>query len=94
MTVSSEPVTVKLFRISSKDITDTLVANLSHSTAKPSRFAEFAMISFGVEQAFQADSSVGIAIARVFMVPVVTAIARHTGSSRDFRVAKIVISTD
>jgi len=93
MAVPSESVAVKVLRVRSQDVTDTLFAHASDSVAPESGLAVLAVSALRVEETLETAAGVGIAVAGVVVVPVVTAVAWDAGAAGNFRISVKIVST-
>ena len=78
-TVASQPIAVgAIVLVRAKLVALALLAGLRHGVAKIPRLAVLTLVPLCVADALEALARAGIAVARVHLVPVVTAVALDT----------------
>ena len=77
--------------IGAEHVTCALLAHVFNSVPKKAWLAELAVVTLGVEEAFEADTRVRVAVAGVLEVPVVGAVAAVATTARDLWVAIEVV---
>ncbi len=94
MALPGESVAVKPVLVRAQQVALALLADLTWSVAPKSGFTVFAMVALRVEHALEADPGGGIAVARVRLHPVPTAIALDAGAAGNLRIAVVVVGAD